>query len=166
MRTRLFVAGLALCVGLTVAAIAAQTPAPGQAAPAPKKAATPTPAACGPTPPATLTSVAKGSRCFELRIYTLTQGGRGDLELLHKRFREAALPAFKRHNMEVVGFWQPVSRQDQLVFILGFKDAAAKDAAWAAFNADPVWMKARTEMTVDLSADSTPMIATEYGPVK
>jgi hypothetical protein len=166
MKKHVFSAGFALVVGLAVAAVAAQNPPAAAQAPAPKKAATPTPPACGPTPPATLKNVATGSRCFELRIYTLRPGGAGDLELLHRRFKEAALPAFKRHNMEVVGFWQPVSRQDQLVFILGFKDAAAKDAAWAAFNADPVWMKARTEMNVELTADSTPMIATEYGPVK
>jgi hypothetical protein len=166
MRTRIFVAGLGLCVGLTVAAVAAQTPAPGQAAPAPKKAAAATPAACGPTPPADLKNVAQGSRCFEMRTYIIRPGGRGDLDLLHKRFREATMMYFKKHGHEVVGFWQPVSKPDRLIYVLSYKDAAARDAAWAAFQADPGWVKARTDMAVDLTVENEFMIATDYAPAK
>lgn len=165
MRTRFAVAGLATVVALAVAAVAAQNP-PGQAAPAKGRGPAATPAACGPNPPATLKNVAQGSRCFELRTYTIRPGGRGDLDLLHKRFREATIPFFKRHNMEVVGFWQPVSRPDTLVYLLAFENAAARDAAWAAFQSDPEWIKARTEMAVDLTVANEFMIATDYGPMK
>jgi hypothetical protein len=164
MRNRLAVAAIATIVALTVATAAAQNPPPAQA-PAKAPAAS-TPASCGPNPPADLKNVAKGSRCFELRTYTIRPGGRGDLDLLHKRFRDATLSFFKKHGLDVIAFWQPVSRQDQLIYVLGFKDAAARDAAWAAFNADPGWIKARGDMAVDLTVDSVFMIATDYGPMK
>jgi hypothetical protein len=73
---------------------------------------------------------------------------------------------FKKHGMEVVGFWQPVNRPDQLVYLLAFTDAATRDADWAAFQADPGWVKARTDMTVDLDVANEFMIATDYGPMK
>ncbi len=166
MRSRVFVAGFALSVGLAVATVAAQTPAAGQAPAAPKKAAAPTPASCGPTPPADLKNVAKGSRCFELRTYVVRPGGAGDADLLHKRFRDATMSFFKKHGMEVVGFWQPVSKPDTLIYVLAFKDAAARDAAWAAFSADPGWIKARSDMAVDLTVTNEFMIATDYGNLK
>jgi hypothetical protein len=166
MRKLLAVASMVTIVGLAVAAVAAQNTPASQAAPAAKAAPAATPASCGPTPPADLKNVAKGSRCFELRTYTLRPGGRGDLDLLHKRFRDATLMYFKKYNMEVVGFWQPVAKPDQLVYLLAFKDAATRDAAWAAFQADPGWIKARTDMTVDLTVNNEFMIATDYGPMK
>jgi hypothetical protein len=165
MRKLLAIASLTAMVALAVGAVAAQNPPPGQAA-APKKAAAPTPASCGPNPPADMKNVAKGSRCFELRTYIITPGGRGDLDLLHKRFRDATLMYFKKHGMEVVGFWQPVSQPDRLTYLLAFKDAAARDAAWAAFQADPGWIQARNDMAVDLRVENVFMIATDYGPMK
>jgi hypothetical protein len=166
MKARVFVAGLSVVTTMAVATVMAQNPPAAGQAPAPKKAAAATPASCGPTPPATLLNVAKGGRCFEMRTYTIRPGGQGDLNLLHKRFREATLPAFKRAGMEVVGFWQPVNKPDQLVYVMAYKDAAARDAAWAAFQADPLWVKARSEMVVDLTVTSEFMVATDYAPVK
>ena len=39
--------------------------------------------------------------------------------------------------MTIIGYWQPLARPDTLMYILAYKDAAARDAAWAAFSADP-----------------------------
>jgi hypothetical protein len=111
-------------------------------------------------------NVAKDSRCFELRKYTVRPEGPGDANLLHQRFREQTLGFFKKHNMTVVGFWQPVSLPDTLIYLLAYKDAAARDAAWAAFNVDPGWVKARTDMRVAVAVESTFMISTDYGPMK
>jgi hypothetical protein len=165
MRKRFLLAGLGLLIAVTVAAVAAQN-APKAQAPSAKKAATPTPAACGPNPPADLRNVAQGSRCFELRTYTVRPGGQGDADLLHKRFREATMRFFQKHGMDVVGFWAPVSKPDTLVYVLAYENAAARDRAWAAFSADPEWIKARTEMAVDLTVTNEFMIATDYGPMK
>jgi hypothetical protein len=135
----------------------AQAPARG---PAPAPAPTP---ACGPNLP--MKNVAKDSRCFELRTYTVREGG-GNIDVLHSRFRDHTNALFKKHGMTIVGFWQPVAKPDQLIYILVYKDAAARDAAWAAFQADPEWVKVRTAMAVTLQVDNVFMSATDYGPVK
>ena len=169
MNRRLTFAGragvIAACVGLAIAAAQAQTArrssrCPGAARPAP---AAPTPP-CGPNLPADVKNVARDSRCFELRTYTVREGS--SIDLLHKRFRERTTPLFKKHGMTIIGYWQPVSKPNTLIYILAYKDAAARDAAWAAFGADPDWVKTRTEMQVALQVDNVFMSATDYSPVK
>src|SRR4051794_21382372 len=138
---------------------AGQAPPGGQPARGP---APPTPA-CGPNLP--MKNVAKDSRCFELRTYTVREGG-GNIDVLHARFREHTNRLFKKHGMTIVGFWQPVAKPDQLIYILSYKDAAARDASWAAFQADPEWVKVRADMAVTLMVDNVFMSATDYGPIK
>jgi hypothetical protein len=121
----------------------------------------PTPA-CGPN--LTIKNVDKQSRCFELRTYTVREGS--SMDLLHSRFRDHSIALFKKHNMTVVGFWQPVAKPDTLIYLLAFKDAAARDAAWAEFNADPEWVKTRTEMQVNVQVENVFMSATDYSPMK
>jgi hypothetical protein len=167
----LILAGFVALIGLTVS-VAAQNPPAGQPAPAAqgarggRGAATPTPSSCGPNPPAELKNVAKDSRCFELRTYTVRLEGPGNIDLLHARFREQTISYFKKHGMTMIGFWQPVSKPDTIVYLLAYKDAAARDAAWAAFNADPGWMKARTDMNVGVQVENVFMIGTDYSPMK
>jgi NIPSNAP protein len=88
------------------------------------------------------------------------------MDLLHSRFRDHSIALFKKHNMTVVGFWQPVAKPDTLIYLLAFKDAAARDAAWAEFNADPEWVKTRTEMQVNVQVENVFMSATDYSPMK
>jgi hypothetical protein len=125
----------------------------------PARATTPP---CGPG--LGIKNTAGDSRCFELRTYTVPEGSSADV--LHARFREHTIALFQKHGMTVVGFWQPVGRLDQLVYILAYRDAGARDAAWAAFNADPEWVKTRTEMQVNVDVDNTFMVATDYSPIK
>jgi len=119
---------------------------------------------CGPNLPAGIKNVAKDSRCFELRTYTVREGS--SLDLLHSRFRDHTTALFKKHGMSIIGYWQPVAKRDQLVYILAYKDGAARDAAWAAFQADPEWVKTRTEMQVNVQVDNVFMSATDYSPIK
>jgi len=140
--------------------LAGQAPPGSQPARGPALAP-PTPA-CGPN--LAMKNVAKDSRCFELRTYTVREGS--SIDLLHSRFRDHTNRLFKKHGMTIVGFWQPVAKPDQLIYLLAYKDAAARDAAWAAFGADPEWVKVRTEMAVQLQVDNVFMSATDYGPLK
>ena len=135
-------------------AAAAQTGQRGGGAPA-------TPP-CGPN--LTLKNVDKQSRCFELRTYTVSGGS--SIDLLHSRFRDHTTGLFQKHGMTVIGYWQPVAKLDTLVYMLAYRDAAARDASWAAFQADPEWVKVRTEMQVNVQVDSVFMSATDYSPMK
>ena len=128
------------------------------------------PAARGPqpTPPCgpslTIKNVDKQSRCFELRTYTVREGS--SIDLLHSRFRDHTTALFKKHGMTVIGYWQPVAKPNTLIYILAYKDAAARDASWAAFNADPEWVKTRTAMAVAVQIENVFMSATDYSPLK
>jgi len=149
MKTPLGAIGLlAATLGCSIRA-AAQNPAP------------PTPS-CGPN--LTIKNVASDSRCFELRTYTVREGS--SIDLLHSRFREHTTALFKKHGMTIIGYWQPVAKPNVLIYILAYKDANARDAAWAAFGADPEWVKTRTEMNVSVQVDNVFMSATDYSPLK
>ena len=111
-------------------------------------------------------NVAKDSRCFELRTYTMRPDGAGNIDLLHKRFRDATSRLFMKHGMTIIGFWQPLSKPDTLIYLMAHKDNAARDAEWAAFNTDPEWVKARTEMNVGVAVENVFMNATDYSPMK
>jgi hypothetical protein len=162
MRKGLVLAGLpGVLLGLTVAAAAAQGGAPAQAGRGAPPAPTPP---CGPNLPATVKNVTKDSRCFELRTYTVREGS--SIDLLHSRFREHTTALFKKHGMTIIGYWQPVSKPDTLIYILAYKDGAARDAAWAAFGADPEWVKTRTAMQVNVQVENVFMSATDYSPMK
>jgi hypothetical protein len=103
-------------------------------------------------------SLAKGSRCFELRTY---HAAPGKLEALHARFRDFTTKIFIKHNMEMIGFWVPMNKDGQY---------AARDAAWKDFGADPDWRKVKADSEKNgplvLKVDSQLMTATDYSTVK
>ena len=111
-----------------------------------------------------MTNVASDSRCFELRTYTIREGG--SIDLLHARFRDHTTKLFEKHGITTIGFWQPVAKPDTLVYLLAYKDTAARDAAWEAFRADPEWQRVREGMQVPVQIDSVLMEATDYSPMK
>src|SRR6266516_2262207 len=160
-RTTFAVSALFLGVifGLAIAVAVAQNAPAGQRGGG--AAVTPP---CGPNLPAEIKNVAKDSRCFELRTYTVREGS--SLDLLHSRFRNHTTALFKKHGMSIIGYWQPVAKRDTLVYLLAYKDGAARDAAWAAFQADPEWVKARTAIQVNVQVDNVFMSATDYSPMK
>ena len=116
-------------------------------------------------------SLAKDSRCFELRTYYAAPG---KLEELHARFRNHTLKLFKKHGLEVVGFWGPTDKEkgseNTLVYILAFPNRDARDKAWAAFRSDPEWQAVAKESEkngkLTEKIDSLIMMATDYSPVK
>jgi NIPSNAP len=140
----------------------AQNPAP--TAPQPQ-AATPS-ITLAPSP-----SLSKDSRCFELRTYYAAPG---KLEELHARFRNHTIRLFKKHGMEVVGFWGPTDKdkgsENTLVYVLAFPNREARDKAWQEFRTDPEWQAAAKESEkngkLTEKIDSVIMKATDYSPVK
>jgi hypothetical protein len=70
--------------------------------------------------------------------------------------------------MTIVGFWQPVSSgmERTLIYILAYKDAAARDAAWNGFRNDPEWKEVVSKMQVGTQVESVFLVSTDYGPMK
>jgi hypothetical protein len=112
-------------------------------------------------------SVAKDSRCFELRTYTTPPG---KLDALHARFRNHTNALFAKHGITVVGYWEPTEMPDTLIYMLVYKDRESRDVAWKAFQADPAWIKARADSEVDgpltTKVGSVFLAATDYSPLK
>jgi hypothetical protein len=81
---------------------------------------------------------------YELRIYHCAPGRLPDL---NKRFETVTLKMWEMHNIRPVGFWTVLigeSNQD-LYYLLEWKDLAEREQKWGAFQADPEWHKARAE---------------------
>jgi NIPSNAP protein len=143
-----------------------------QAPPAPAAPATPARGPAAPTPPCgpgvTGKNIASDSRCFELRTYTVRAEGPGSIDLLHSRFRDHTNRLFRKHGMTIVGFWQPLSadKERTLIYLLAYKDGAARDAAWNGFRNDPEWKDVTSKMQVGTQVESVFMNSTDYGPMK
>ena len=158
---------------LSVQNVQAAPQAPQQpAAEKGKKQATST-APCGPNIQGDLgKNTAKDSRCFELRMYTVdpSRDGvgqfKGGIDDLHKRFREGEVAVFKKNGVDVLAVWQNLDDPNTLVYLLAYKDRAAREAGWAAFSADPEWNKLRVKYFVPLNSKITFMSATDYSPLK
>jgi hypothetical protein len=116
-------------------------------------------------------SVAKDSRAFEMRTYYAAPG---KLEALNARFRDHTCRLFKKHGMEIVGFWIPNEKEqgseNKLVYILAHKSREAAKKSFAEFGKDPEWQKARAESEVNgklvEKVESVFMSATDYSPMK
>ena len=148
------------------ALVVSMAAAAGAQAPAPQRGgAAPTPP-CGPG--VTGKNIASDSRCFELRTYTVKGEGPGSIDLLHSRFREHTNRLFRKHGMTIVGFWQPTTpgMENTLIYLLAYKDGAARDAAWSAFRTDPDWTEVTKKMQVGTAVQSVFMNSTDYGPMK
>jgi hypothetical protein len=80
---------------------------------------------------------------YELRIYRCMPGRKGDVLA---RFRNHTMGLFKRHGIEVVGFWDTlVGDVDELVYITKFASWEEREKRWGAFQSDPEWQKARQQ---------------------
>ncbi|MDX2038924.1 MAG: NIPSNAP family protein [Isosphaeraceae bacterium] len=106
-------------------------------------------------------------RVFELRTYTANPG---KAEAMHKRFREHTCSLFKKHGMELVGFWVPQDKKDVLVYMLAFPSRDAAKASWKAFSSDPEWQKVYKESHKDGvlvgKVESVYMDPTDYSDIK
>ena len=131
------------------------------------------PAPCGPNIAGDLgRNTAKDSRCYELRMYTVDQSRvgqgnfKGGIDDLHKRFREGEVEVFKKSGVEVLAVWQNLDDPNTLIYLLAYKDRAARDAGWAAFGADVKWTELRTKYFVPLNTKAIMMSAADYSPLK
>jgi NIPSNAP len=85
---------------------------------------------------------------YELRVYTVYPER---MEALKARFRDHTCGLFEKHGITNVGYWTNVigGRTDQLWYIVAYDDLAARERSWAAFVADPHWLKAKADSESD-----------------
>lgn len=107
---------------------------------------------------------------YEMRTYWAAPG---KVDAMHARFRNHTCGLFVKHGMQLVAFWAPDSKREtygDLVYVLGFSSAAARDAAWDAFRDDPAWHAAKAASEVDgvlvEKLDSVILNPTDYSPVR
>jgi hypothetical protein len=116
-------------------------------------------------------SIAKDSRCFEMRTYYAAPG---KLEELNKRFRDHTCALFKKHGMENIGYWIPAASEkgaeNTLVYIIAHKSREEAKKSWAAFIADPEWQKVHKESEANgklvTKIESVFLGATDYSAIK
>jgi hypothetical protein len=95
--------------------------------------------------PPTAIDAAKPPRVYELRTYHSPT--ERQLQALHERFAGPEIKIFQRCGIHPVLYSSTYIGPDQpnLTYLTPFDDLAAREKAWAAFGADPEWVKVRTE---------------------
>jgi hypothetical protein len=113
----------------------------------------------------------KPLRVFELRTYhspTTRQ-----LRALHERFAGPEIRIFHRSGIHPILYSSTLigANKPNLTYLIPFDDLAAREKAWAAFGADPEWVKVRAE-SVARSGQISSVIqmslfkATAYSPLR
>jgi hypothetical protein len=130
----------------------------------------------GTTPfsPSLATAVAQSSdqpRIFELRVYhspTIRQ-----LEALNDRFAKQEIGIFHRSGIHPILYTNGITGDHlpNLTYLIPFDSLAAREKAWAAFAADPEWVKARAESVQKFGQIASVIEmsiwrATAYSPVR
>jgi hypothetical protein len=106
---------------------------------------------------------------YELRTYSAMPGRLPDLNRL---FADITMGFFKKHNIQVVGFWtnELGGSSDQLIYMLAYDSLADREKKWGGFFADPDRLAkfAETEKNGPLVRRLTAQILrpTAYSPMK
>ena len=81
---------------------------------------------------------------YELRVYEAMPGRLPDL---NKRFETVTLKIWEKHGIRQVGFWTAYvgESNQQLLYLLEWKDLGERERVWNTFQSDPEWLKARAE---------------------
>ncbi len=120
--------------------------------------------------PASAADAPAAGKVYELRVY---HANPGKLDALHARFRDHTCKLFKKHGMEVVGFWTPTEgdgAKNTLYYILAFPSVEAQKKSWQEFRSDPEWIKVKADSekvgVLVNKVDSTNLKATDYSPLR
>lgn len=115
-------------------------------------------------------SAERGDRYFEMRKYYAAEG---KLDALNARFRNHTVNLFKKHGMDVIGFWVPNEGPEAnkvLIYLLAFPSKEAREASFKGFVNDPEWKKAKEASEVDGKLvdkiESTFLSPTDYSDIR
>jgi len=102
---------------------------------------------------------------YELKRYEATPGKGA---ALRERFARLTMPIFARLGITVEHCWEADGEPDTFIYLVSFADAAASQAAWAAFGADAEWKAGKAASEVDgplLARQSTTVLsASAFSP--
>ncbi len=113
----------------------------------------------------------KTPRIFELRTYHSPT--ERQLRALHERFAGPEIKIFHRTGVHPVLYSSTIygANRPNLTYLIPFESLAAREKAWAAFGADPEWIKVRKE-SVEQHGQIASVIqiwlyrATAYSPIR
>lgn len=85
---------------------------------------------------------------YELRIYDCLPGR---LPALLRRFNDHTLALWDKHGIRQAGFFTTLvgESSQRLTYFLAWESLAEREAKWAAFVSDPVWLNARDDSERD-----------------
>lgn len=105
------------------------------------------------------------SMVYELRTYTTPEG---KLPELLARFRNHTMKLFAKHGITNVIYWTPTDKPHTLVYLLAHKSEQAGKDSFAAFRADPEWIKVKAESeaagSLTTKVESLYLRPTDYTP--
>lgn len=110
-------------------------------------------------------------RIFELRVYHSPTWRQ--LKALHERFAGPEIRIFHRSGVHPVLYTSTIvgANMPNLTYLIPFESLAAREKAWAAFGADPEWVKVRRE-SIEKHGQISSVIqislfrATPYSPIR
>ena len=113
----------------------------------------------------------KTPRVFELRTYHSPTWRQ--LRALHERFAGPEMKIFHRVGVHPILYTSTIIGQQMpnLTYLIPFENLAAREKAWAAFGADPEWVKVRKE-SIEKHGQISSVIqmslwrATPYSPIR
>ena len=106
---------------------------------------------------------------YEYRKYHMLPGG---MQKENERLAKVVFPLFQTHGMTVVGCWTNLigGASNELIYMLGYKDLADRERAWASFQDDPDWKKEIASMAGQpppvSHIDNVILRPTAYSPMK
>jgi hypothetical protein len=110
-------------------------------------------------------------RYFELRVYHSPT--RRQNVALHERFSSAEINIFHRCGINPLLYTTTVfgDNRPDLTYLIPFDSLAAREKAWAAFSADPEWVKLRKSSTdkagqISIRSNISIYRATAYSPIR
>ncbi len=114
---------------------------------------------------------AEAQRVFELRVYRSPT--HRQLVALHERFAGPEVKIFSRLGIDPLFYGETVfgPEKPNLVYLTPFDNLAVREKAWAAFAADPEWIKVRKE-SIDRGGQISSVIqialyrAAAYSPLR
>ncbi|EGF91285.1 NIPSNAP family protein [Asticcacaulis biprosthecium C19] len=104
---------------------------------------------------------------YELRIDTAAEGKMAELDA---RFRDHTIGLFRKHGMTPIAVFHPANPDDhRLIYLIGYKDRDARDAAWNAFDTDPertrVDRASQAKGALTTRTETLFLVPTDYSPV-